>query len=191
MTASLLFNFLVALGPLGYVIVFLGMILEGDIILFTAAFLTNQGVFNPGDIIITVIVGVLLGDYLWFWAGSHPNFLPAFIKKWVANVSEPFDEHLKQSPGYTIFLSKFTYGFNKTILIRAGMLNIPLKKVLNSYLFSLILWMLIIGSVGYFSGFSFLLIKNYVRFAEIALFSSLAIFIIVWKLVARRAKRKL
>ena len=191
MTASLLFTSLTALGPISYAIVFLGMILEGDIILFTAAFLTNQGLFQPRDIIITVIVGVLLGDYLWFWAGAHPNFLPVFLKRWVTSVSEPFDEHLRQSPAYTIFFSKFTYGFNKMILVRAGMLNIPIKSIIKSYLLSLILWMLIISGIGYFAGFSFILIKKYVRFAEITLFASLAIFIIAWKLVSKRAKKKL
>ncbi|MDP3999158.1 MAG: hypothetical protein Q8P76_01015 [bacterium] len=191
MTASLLFTSLTALGPISYIIVFLGMILEGDIVLFTTAFLTKQGLFDSGDIIFTVITGVLLGDYLWFWAGAHPNFLPAFLKRWVTSVSEPFDEHLKQSPAYTIFISKFTYGFNKIILVRAGMLNIPIQSVIKNYLLSLILWMLIIGSIGYFAGFSFILIKKYVRFAEITLFASLAIFIIAWKLISRRAKKRL
>ncbi len=55
--------------PVGYLVVFLAMMVEGDAALFAAAFLTHQGFFNLGVIIVVVFLGVLIGDLGWYWLG--------------------------------------------------------------------------------------------------------------------------
>ncbi|MBI2120422.1 MAG: hypothetical protein HYT94_02240 [Parcubacteria group bacterium] len=51
---SLFLYYLTVWKPLGYVLASLGMVFEGDGVLFTVAFLTSEGFFDPGDMLLVV-----------------------------------------------------------------------------------------------------------------------------------------
>src|SRR6185295_15277237 len=135
MMQSHLFWFLQHHRELSYAIVFLAMIFEGDVFLFTAAFLTRAGFFDPLTMIVSIITGSLTGDLFWYWIGLKLNGSTRFTA-WAKKVALPFDDHLISRPFRTIFLSKFIYGVHHAILIRAGMLNIGLAKYLKIDLIS-------------------------------------------------------
>lgn len=189
---SLFLQYLIVTRPIGYALIFLGMVFEGDVMLFTAFFLTHQGFFDFGDMAFTVLAGVFLGDMTWYWLGNiqiigkFPN-----IYSWVERLTKPFDQHTRERPFYTIFISKFTYGIHHLILMRFAMLNIPFKEFLRSDIPAVIGWILIVGSIGYFSSASLFLIQQYLRFAEISLLFGLLIFFAVWHWIGRISKEKL
>ncbi len=191
MTHSLLLHYLVIWRPLGYFLVFLGVIIEGDVVVFTGAFLADQGFFDVFDLFFVILGGVLLGDLWWYWLGTKLEKLPASIKRLVEKVAKPFDYHIMKRPFHTILLSKFIYGIHHAILMRTGALKLGLKRYIRIDFVSTLLWMAAIGGLGYFSSASFVLIKHYIRFAEIGLLISLATFITISHYIARRSKRNL
>lgn len=175
---TLLSHYLVLWRPLGYFFVFLGMVFEGDIFLFTAAFLTHQGFFDFGDILITILSGVALGDLLWYWLGVRFGHQDSFIGRLVFRIAGPLDDYLKNRLGRTILTSKFAYGLHHPILARAGALRINLPQFIKKDVLANALWIIVIGGLGYFSSFSFRLIKKYLRYTEFALLTALAALIL-------------
>ncbi|MBI4119774.1 MAG: VTT domain-containing protein [Parcubacteria group bacterium] len=190
MDATLL-HYLTAWKILGYGAIFLGMIFEGDAVLFTAAFLAHQGFFDPLNMFVVVLCGILIGDSLWYLLGHWLNTSSAFFTKWAARIAAPFDQHLLNSPFRTIFISKFTYGFHHAILVRAGSLGLPWKNILETDIPASLLWITIVGGLGYASGAAFVLIKHYLRFAELGLLAALIIFIAAYYLIVRSTKKRL
>ena len=177
--------------PLGYSLMFLGMLIEGEIVLFTVAFLTHQRFFDFGDAALTVMVGVFVGDILWYHLGSHLNHHFKFIRKWMEKFSTQLDSHLVKNSFRTIFLSKFAYGLNKATMLRAGSLQIPFKKFLQADLVSSLAWIAVIGTLGYVSSASLLLLKHYLRFAEIGLAAALLLFLILNHYLTRLSEKEI
>lgn len=189
---SLLANYLTAWEPLGYILIFIGMMFEGDTVLYAGAFLVHQGALSLVPMILSALWGMILGDNLWYSLGvklRKSGAMPA-IAKWV-EIAKPFDEHLQKKPFRTIFFAKFTYGFNRAIIARAGMLNLKWKKLEESDILATMLWMTIVGLIGYFSSASLSYLKHYLKYGEVALFIGIIFFIILEKLVSDQSKKRL
>ena len=177
-----------AIGIWSYLIIFAGMIFEGDVFLFSAFFLVREGVFNIWPIIGIGFLGVILGDLLWYWLGIKVDKTNSRLLRWAEKIAAPFDEHLISRTFHTIFISKYTYGIYHAILLRAGMLRFPLRRFIGYDAISTAVWMFIVGGLGYFSSFYFSMIKQYIRFAEIGLLAGIILFVFVSHYVAKRSK---
>ena len=177
--------------PLGYIIVFLGMMFEGDTFLFIASFLAHQGIFQPIPLFVTALWGMVLGDNLWYSLGFKLRNSDSKLVRWAEKATGPFDEHLKNNPLRTIFIAKFTYGINHAIILRAGTLKIKWKDLEKSDILATILWIVIVGALGYFSGASFGYVKHYLRYGEIAILIGLIIFLGLEYFITKKTKRKL
>ena len=175
---SIILSYLLLNKPLGYALAFLGMIIGGDEVLFTASFLTRYHFFRLKYIILVVLAGALLGDYIWYKFGTKMSE-DSLFGKWISKITSHFDEHLKNNSGRTIFISKFIYGFNHIVLARAGMLGVPVRKVFISNGLATIFWVAIIGSLGYFSSSYLRDFKDILRYTEIALLLGLIGFLIL------------
>jgi len=53
----------------GLIVVYLGVIIEGESVLIAAGFLAHQGVMNPFAVFLAAFAGSLTGDQLLFYAG--------------------------------------------------------------------------------------------------------------------------
>lgn len=144
------------------------MVFEGDIFLFTTAFLIHRHILPWNGTITAVGAGVFIGDLSWYYLGTKLNANNK-IKIWVERVTAPFIFSLKQYPGWTIFFSKFIYGVHHTLIVRAGMLGLARKKFFYYDFPASIFWIIIIGGLGFFSSASFALIGHRLKFIEIAL----------------------
>ena len=164
-------------------------------LLFTVGFLTQQGIFKIALVAIVFFIGALAGDLLWYWLGYEVNKLHisiSFVKRMMERLSQPLDEHLATRLKHTIFVSKFAYGFNHLTLMRAGMRGIHLGDFIKANISATILWIVVIGTLGYLSGASFELVKHYLRFAEVALLIFLIIFFLFWHfVVTKKLKQEL
>ncbi len=186
-----LFYFLQTHRVLGYIVVFVAMIFEGDIFLFTAAFLTSQGFFDPINMFVAIITGVLSGDLFWYWVGLRLREQTGLITTWAKRIAAPFDDHLKQRTAHTIFLSKFIYGVHHAILIRAGMLKIRLNKFIKIDFISTLAWIIIVGGLGFASSISFDKIKHQIRFLEGTFLVAAICFLLFSYLISYQVKKKL
>ncbi len=175
---------------IGYLILFIGMMIEGDILLFTAGFLTYHGYFDIGIVLIIIFSGVIIGDNLWYVLGEVIK-CESFIARFINRLTDPFNEHLKSKTARTIFISKFAYGLYRPILIKAGLLRLPFKQFIEGDLAASIIWIFLIGGLGYLSSASFLLIRHYLRYTEITLLLAIAIFILVSHIITKISKKEL
>lgn len=189
MAESFFLHFLSSSLPLAYIVIFLGMVFEGDILLFTVAFLAQQGVFNPFQLVIVVLAGVLAGDYGWYLVGVR--IVPKFsrLARWVEHIAQPIDQHLTNRQLRTITISKFAYSIHHPILMRAGILRLDAKKLMQNDVVASFVWIAVVGGLGYFSSLSVGLFRHYIKYAEIGLLIGLVLFLAISYLGARYARK--
>lgn len=180
--------------PLGYLFIFLGMVFEGDLMLFTVYMLAFSGLLSLGMVTLTVFTGVFCGDVFWYWLGTKIYASNGSIGKiglWIMKIVKPFDNHLHKRPFKTIFLSKFVYGIHHAILIRAGSLNLPAKGFIKIDIISNLLWVATIATLAYFSRASVSLVAHYIKYAEASLLIGVIAIIFLWHLISMVIKRVL
>jgi len=178
--------------PVGYLLFFLGMLIEGDAVLFTASFLGHQRFFEFPFVVVIGLAGALLGDSMWYFLGTKLNEHTPLFHKWLGRLSQPFDEHLKKNLLHTIFISKFTYGFHHALLARAGALRVPYRKFLIDDILATLPWFAIVATLGYVSSASIGILRHSLRSVQVALFIGLVVFFIVWHFgVSNKLKNKI
>ena len=155
--------------PLGYVLVFLGMVIEGDVIFFTAAFLVQRGILSLPLTFISAWSGILIGDALWFYLGRRLAGHTGVFVRFVDRLALPFERLLRDRPGLAFFMAKFLYGANHAIIVRAGKVGIGRKFFLRRNFFAALAWLFIVGGLGYFSGLSASLVQHRLKLVEVIL----------------------
>lgn len=189
----ILHHYLAAHQMLSYAVIFFGMAIEGDILLFTAGFLTHQGYFDIGVVLLLVFLGAIIGDNIWYVLGELMSEKELFlkVKKFIEKATSPFDEHLKNRTARTIFISKFAYGLCKPIILKAGAMKIPFGKFIKADLVATFLWIFLVGGLGYLSSASFLAVRHYLRYTELTLLLGIAIFILISYIITKISKKEL
>ncbi len=182
-------HFLSAGQPLAYLVILLGMIFEGDVILFSAAFLSMEGILNPTWALASVAAGLFTGEMFWYWAGRklHANF---WLYRKAMKYAEPIDRHLTDRTFYTLFISKFVYGFGHVTVMRAANLRIRFRKFLRYDLVATAAWFLVVGGLGFLSAASYAFIKKYLPFAEVVLLSGLVLLFLLQAGIAYEVKKR-
>lgn len=176
---------------LGYLIIFFGVMVEGDIVLFIAYFLSHNGFFDVGDLTVIALVGSLVGDLGWYAIGYKRFKFLNWVYLPVERITSHFDKQLTSRLLRIITLSKFTYGIHHALLIRCGMLRITIRDYLKDDLFGTVIWLAVIGSLGYFSGLYFSSVWHYLRYTEIGLLLALVVFLVVSNLISWWSRQKL
>lgn len=187
----MLLHYLTDYQILAYWIIFIGMMIEGDILLFTVGFLTYQGYFDIGVVLLTVFSGVIIGDNIWYVLGEFMDEKDNFFTRFIKRATESFDDHLKNHTVRTIFISKFAYGLYRPILLRAGSLRLSFKQFIEGDIAASVIWIFIIGGLGYLGSASFFLIKHYLRYTEVSLFFGLILFILISHIFRHISKKEL
>jgi len=187
-----LLAFLTASPALAYTAVAIGMILEGDIVLFTASFVASLGYLDVGNLAMTVFISMLFGDALWYSFGKCiRNATGNKLHKWVGKITHRFDAHIKERPFRTIFLSKFAYGFHHAILLRAGSMRLPYPEILRADIVATFIWMIIVGGIGYGAGAWVDQAEHYLRNAGYLFLLAIVVFITIEQIIVRQTKKRL
>jgi len=186
---SIFLHYLTAWKPLALAAVFFGIVIEGDMVMFTAAFLTHQGLFNVGEMLLLTMAATHAGDWGWYGLGRLVCRPGAAVERWVCRLAGPLDQRLAKDPSKVIFVSKFAYGLNHLTLLRAGAVRIAARVFARGDMPAATLWVLTIGSLGYFAGASSALLKSYIRYSELGLLAGLLIFAGLRWLLGRKLKR--
>lgn len=172
-----LLNSIAAYAPLGYFLVFIGMIIEGDAFLFLAVFLLHRGFFQLDFLVLSVFTGALFGDWLWYELGRWLNASNSWVSRWAERIARPLDPQLAKRPFRTILLTKFTYGIHHAVLMRAGASHHPYKRIFWFDFPAVLIWMIVVGGIAYLFSASLVAARHYLRFAEIGLLLGLIVFI--------------
>lgn len=172
---------------LAYLLVFFGMILEGEVTLFTALYLGMLGALDFKYLGIVLVLGIFTGDFLWyrfgFFVAHHPSL------KWLDEKTERMarilDEQLEARPIHTLFISKFTYGLNRIALMRAGATKVPLTSFLEADIMAVSVWLSLVGGIGFILSKSFAEFARYIKYLEVGFVLGIIVFILLTQIVSR------
>jgi membrane protein DedA with SNARE-associated domain len=172
---------------IAYILIFLGMVVEGEVTLFTALYLAQIGYLSFEYVGPVLIGGIFVGDFLWYRLGiflhKHPRF--ARIRAFVERMTRLLDEQIVARPIHTLFVSKFTYGINRAAIVRAGALGIPLTTFLEADIMAVLAWLGVIGGIAYKLSLSLTHASRYIRYVEIGFIIGVLAFIIITHLVSK------
>lgn len=136
----------------GYIVVFLGTFLEGETILLLAGFVAHQGYLDIKWVIVFSILGSIVGDQVFYCLGRY--YGKPMIQKF-GFLSQNFPKALKlvnRFGSWIIFGQRFIYGFRILLPLTFGISSMNFYRFAVLNISSGVLWALIIGMLGYFSG---------------------------------------
>jgi membrane protein DedA with SNARE-associated domain len=187
LTLNLIKHFASDNASTAYLLVVLGMIIEGEVVVVIAGIFAHLGSLNIYLIILSIILGGAIKSMLVYHIGyylqkNHSNnrllcrtekrinyFLPNFLKK----------------PFISIFLSRFLIlGMHWFALIFAGYKKIKFETYLKAEASSLVVWSTAMLSIGYFTSLTALSVSHDIRKFLIVILICFIAFFLVEKIIA-------
>jgi membrane protein DedA with SNARE-associated domain len=165
---------------IGYPLMLLVMILEGPVATLLAAFAASLGFFNIYLVFILSMLGDITGDIILYIIGytggaralaKAENILkikPALVIK----MEKLFQNHGKK----TIFAVKSTTGLCWITFIAAGAMRMNFHKFLWGSFWGGIIWSTFLIIAGYFFGYAFETINEYIKYAGFIILIAVIVF---------------
>jgi len=163
----------------GYWLMLPLMVIEGPIVTVLAATMAALGAFNVFIVLGFSILGDLIGDALFYGLGYKwgMTFVHRFGKyigiteSLVLRMEKYFEKH----GGKTIFAVKSTTGLCWTTFVAAGIVKMNFKKFMQYSFFGGIVWSGFLVAMGYFYGFLWRDLKQYISWVGWIVFAVAAI----------------
>ncbi len=141
---------------LGYAILFIGMVFEGESVLMIVATSSRLGIISPFFVWLFAVAGVIVGDIFWFLLGgkvgakllSRYGKILFITEARVAALSRYLNSSQKKAGGL-IFLAKYLYGFTHLTLITIGASRLRFRTFIIYTVPAAILWVSIFFAAGY------------------------------------------
>ncbi len=185
-TVNLLTNLVENHQVFAYLIIYIGLIFEGELFLLSAGVLAHLGALSFPVTLFFVFLGALTKTLLGYRLGGflnkkfkHHRFF-SFIQKRVYSVLPRF----KEKPFWSIFVSKFIVGANNVAIIFAGYEGINYKKYLKAEFSSTVIWAPFLLSLGYIFSYTALSISQDVGRFLLVVLVLFIMFILFDKLVS-------
>lgn len=173
-----------------YLLIFLLVVFDAAITVFAAMFLLVEGAISFVPTLAVLVVGVFSEQLLWYEIGRRLGHSEKLMS-WLDKPARPFDRFLLARPFRTLALSKFIYGIHRAMLVRAGMLKINFKNYVGIALVCTVLWLGVIGGIGFAFSTSYVALKNYIKYAELVpLFLVIIYFFVDWR-ISKRLKNEI
>ncbi len=175
-----------------YLVLFLGMIAEGEVVLMAAGILVNVGALALMETFFVAFAGVMANDVIWYGIGARLKdkyCKKKLIKKAEAKVRAVLP-HLEKNPAKAIFISKFIAGINHPTLLLLGFLKINFNFFMRYQLWASLLWTLTFLSLGIFFGYAAISFSR--RFKEFVFVAILLLVIamLIEKIVKLTVQKK-
>src|ERR687886_1967201 len=179
------------IGQYGYLIVFVGVMLEsigvplpGETILLASGFLVHQGALDLGDVITFGISGAVIGDQIGYWVGREGG--RPFVLRWgryvlitperLARAEAFFDRH----GGKAVFFARFFSGLRVFGALVAGISRMRWRTFIFYNALGGATWATLVVLAGYFLGSSLALVQRWVGRATILVVGLLAIAVALY-----------
>jgi len=149
-----------------YFVIFLGVIMEGEIVVIFAGIFSYLGSINIFVALIAIILGGVAKSSIGYVIGYFLNKYHSqnnFIKK-IERRMFSFLPHFCDRPFWSIFISRFfIFGIGWFTIVFSGFKRIPLKIYVKAEAFSLLIWSILILALGFSFGYTALSISRDVR----------------------------
>ncbi|MEZ0323393.1 MAG: DedA family protein [Hydrogenothermaceae bacterium] len=140
------------LNQYGYIAIFIGTFIEGEIFLIVAGFFIKHGFLEPIPTFIFSILGALTHELIYFFLGRWKgrNFLLGnrYTKRRYRKAKRLIDKYGVLS----LFFIRFLYGMRVVPMMLFGATGFNFYKFLFFNVLSLIIWATIFLSLGYLFG---------------------------------------
>jgi phosphatidylglycerol lysyltransferase len=136
----------------GYLVLFLGVFLEGEAFLLAGSFLSSQGYFDLSSVVLIGLAANTLGAQFYYMAarargrrwfedrfGSRPRYQR--VLGWIS-----------QYGNWLIVVSRFIFGFRIVIPAACGAFGMPMARFLLLNLIAGIVWVIPTVLVGFYFG---------------------------------------
>ncbi|MBI5414067.1 VTT domain-containing protein [Candidatus Peregrinibacteria bacterium] len=178
MILSIFTNIIVSLSSFKYLVIFFGAFFEGPVVMVATGFLLRLGYFPSVILVLLILVsGDLLADAMWYSIG-YLGLSRIFHKFGVSRpILQKTKELFRKHEDLILLISKVTMGFGFAIplLVTAGIMHVPFRKVLLYNLIGGLLWTSTLLAIGYFFGNVYSLIDE--KFQIIFVAGSFMIFL--------------
>ena len=179
---------------IGYPTMLLIMIVEGPIMTVLAAFMASFGIFNVFFVFLLSIFGDMAGDIILYYIGyvggsrtlEKAEALLKIKPERIEKIKKLFAHHGKK----TIFLVKSTTGLCWITFIAAGTVKMRLKEFMQASFLGGIVWSSFLVISGYFFGYAYERINEYIKYASILIFVSAVIFYVILTIYKRYVTKK-
>jgi len=170
-----------------YLLIVLGVILEGEIVVIIAGIFSNLGSLNIFVSFIATLIGgslkSVIGYSLGYYLQEHHSGKP-LIRQAERRVHY-FLPRFAEKPFWSIFVSRFLIlGLHWFSLIFSGYKRIKVKLFAEGELASLLIWSVAVLSLGYFFSLTALAISRDIRNFIMIIFIFFVAFFILEKIVA-------
>ena len=170
-----------------YFVIFLGLIIEGEIVVIFAGIFSHLGSINIYISFIAVILGGITKAFLGYMIGFYLNKHHAhntFINKIERKISYLFP-HFNERPFWSIFISRFfLFGIGWLTLVFSGFKKVSIKIYARAEAISLVIWSILFLALGSFFSYTALSISHDVRKFLGVILLFFILFFIVEKVVS-------
>lgn len=140
------------IGPLGYVAVFLGTMLEGESVLALAGLAAQHGYLMFPAVVVVAVIGAFLGDQVFFFIGRrYGNRVLARFPSLAARAPR-IQALLRRWDVLAVVLVRFLYGMRVAGPIVIGSSGIPAWRLALFNFIGALIWAPLVAGIGYFAG---------------------------------------
>lgn len=163
---------------LPYAGIFVGMLFEGDLLLFGTSFLSFSGVLHWWVSLPVAFVAALIGDLGWYWLGTRISPASKYGKT-LRVLTRIMDTHLHSSPRRLLFVSKLTYGLHRPMQMRFGLERLGMRRFFRYDVPATITWFAFICGLALIARKTLLPVFDYFRMAEALLLALVLLFVVL------------
>jgi lysylphosphatidylglycerol synthetase-like protein (DUF2156 family)/membrane protein DedA with SNARE-associated domain len=136
----------------GYVLLFGGVIVEGEAFLLTAAFLAHRDILHLPTVVAVAIAATMFGDQVYYQAARARGRAWLERRKGVrARYTRLIDMTARRGP-WLLLISRYTFGFRIVIPAACGAVGMPVGLFTFVDFVAVAIWALLTSALGYYGG---------------------------------------
>jgi lysylphosphatidylglycerol synthetase-like protein (DUF2156 family)/membrane protein DedA with SNARE-associated domain len=136
----------------GYLLLFAGVIVEGEAVVIAGSFLASRGYFNVGTVALVALAANTLSAQFYYTAArvrGRPWFEGRFPEK---SVYRKIINWVAARENWLLLVSRFLFGFRIVIPAACGALGMPVARFTAINILAGILWVVPTAFAGYYFG---------------------------------------
>lgn len=191
-TGQQIFDFM---SQYGYWVILPLMIIEGPVSTLMAAILASLGAFNVWAVLFFSIIGDVIGDILfyiagYFWGMPFVNKIGRYMgitENMIVRMEKYFEDH----GGKIIFTVKSTTGICWATFVAAGIARMNFWKFFKYSVLGGVVWSGFLVAMGYFYGYMWREIKEYIEWAGWLVMGLALVFLIIMNIYKKYKSKEL
>ena len=171
---------------LAYVVIFLGLIFEGEVVVITTGVLAYLGALDFTLSLVFIFTGSFVKTFVLYYLGEILNKKFSYNKffQYIERRVLYFMPRFEQKPFWSIFLSKFIMGTNYLVILFSGYKKISLETFLKAEIISTIIWAPALLSLGFFFSQTAISISKEISKFSLVIFGLVIVFLLFDKIVS-------